>query len=171
MAGRSRWVQRASLMLAATALALAITLLGARHHRQQLLFDSLAAEVGIAGPKAKAVRAAVDKLQQDQARLVGLRSSRGEPGLLDIWEEATQILPSHSWLAELRLNETPEGRQVVMTGFSAAAASLVGLVDRSPLFGDASLAGTITMDQAENKERFVIQANVRKPGEPKTATR
>jgi hypothetical protein len=60
---------------------------------------------------------------------------------------------------------------VVLTGFSAAAASLVGLLDRSPLFGEASLAGSISIDQAENRERFIIQAKVNTIGKPRTAAR
>ena len=58
-----------------------------------------------------------------------------------------------------------------MTGFSAAAASLVGLIDRSPLVGESSLAGPVTVDQAEARERFVIQASVTKAAKPRTASR
>jgi len=80
------------------------------------------------------------------------------------------VLPSHTWLSELRLSETPDGRHVVMIGFSAAAASLVGLIDQSALFGEAGLAGPVTLDQAEGKERFVIQANVSKAAKPRKAS-
>jgi general secretion pathway protein L len=83
----------------------------------------------------------------------------------------SRILPPHTWLSELRLSETPDGRQVVMTGFSEAAASLVGLIDRSPLFKEAALVGPVTVDQAERKERFIIQASFGKASKPRTAAR
>jgi general secretion pathway protein L len=161
-ANQNRWVRRVSLTLAATALALAIAAMGTKFQHQQQLLDNLAAEVTGTREKAKGVVAAISKLEKEQARLQRLRANRSEPGLLDIWEEATRMLPSHTWLSELRLSETPDGRHVVMTGFSAAAASLVGLLDRSPLFGEASLAGSISIDQAEKKERFIIQVKVNK---------
>lgn len=170
-AGRSRWVQRISLVLAVAALALTATAVGAKLDRQQQLLDGLDAQIAAARTKARAVLSAIEKLEAEQARLQRLRSGRGEPGLLDLWEEATRILPAHTWLSELRLNETPEGRQVVMTGFSAAAASLVSLIERSPLFGEASLAGPVSVDQAEGKERFVIQAKVAGAVKPTTASR
>jgi general secretion pathway protein L len=169
--GRRSWPKWAALMLSVTALALALAAVGAKVHRQQVLLDSLDAEIGGARTKAKAVQAAIRELEQAQARLLRLRSIRSEPGLLDIWEETTRILPAHTWLSELRLNDTAESRQVVMTGFAAAAASLVGLVDRSALFGEASLAGPVTLDQAEGKERFVIQATVNRTATPRTAGR
>ena len=91
--------------------------------------------------------------------------------MLEVWEEATRILPPHSWLSELRLSETAERRQVVMSGFSAAAARLVGLIDASAIFTDAALAGPIAVDPAEGKERFIIQAHVKGPAKPRTAAR
>lgn len=171
-ADRNRWVQRASLAFAMTAFLLAVTAGGLTYQRQQLILDSLGAEVTTAKAKAKHVLAAIDKLEQEQARLLHLRSRKsGEPGLLDVWEEITRVLPSHTWLTELRISETLESRQVVMSGFSVAAAQLVGFVDRSALFSDASLIAPISMDQTEERERFAIQANVKSHGKPMTASR
>jgi general secretion pathway protein L len=48
-----------------------------------------------------------------------------------------------------------------MIGFSSAAASLVGLVDRSKLFTDASLTAPVTLDSIEGRERFSLQAKLR----------
>lgn len=165
------WLKWIALVLSVTALALAFTSASARVHRQQVLLDGLDAEIGMARTKAKAVQAVIQELEQQQARLLRLRSVKSEPGLLDIWEEVTRVLPPHTWLSELRLNDTGESRQVVMTGFSAAAASLVGLIDRSSLFSEASLSGPVTLDQVESRERFVIQATVSSTAKPRTAAR
>jgi general secretion pathway protein L len=127
--------------------------------------------VAAATAKARSVQGVIDKLQQEQARVLRLRARREEPALLEIWEEATRILPAHTWLSELRLAETAEGRQVVMTGFSAAAASLVALLDASAVFTEASLVGPIAVDPAEGKERFIIQAKLKPPASSKTALR
>jgi general secretion pathway protein L len=170
-ARRGRWIQRALLTLGAAALALTVVALWAKYDRQQQLLDNLEVEVGAARVKAKAVLAAIDRLEQQHARLARLRAMRSEPGLLDVWEEATRILPAHTWLSELRLSEAAEGRQVVMTGLSAAAASLVPLIDQSAIFAEASLAGPISVDQAENRERFMIQAGVGKLAKPRTVAR
>jgi hypothetical protein len=58
-----------------------------------------------------------------------------------------------------------------MAGFSAAAASLVGLLDGSPLFAEAALVGPITVDATEGRERFIIQAKVKRLGLSKAASR
>jgi general secretion pathway protein L len=54
---------------------------------------------------------------------------------------------------------------------SAAAASLVGLLDRSALFTEASLVGPIAADPAEGRERFIIQAKLKPPAATRTGAR
>lgn len=69
--------------------------------------------------------------------IVRVRSQKRDmPGLLDIWEEVSRILPLDSWLTELRLSEVGQRQDqlVVMTGLSTAAADLVPLLDKSPIF-------------------------------------
>lgn|SRR5450432_1461631 len=43
--------------------------------------------------------------------------------MIDLWEEATRVLPSHSWLTDFRLVETADKHeeQVAILGFSNAA--------------------------------------------------
>ena len=60
---------------------------------------------------------------------------------------------------------------MTITGFSSAAASLVGLVERSALFRDASLTAPISLDHSEDKERFAIQASIRKQDQIEKASR
>jgi general secretion pathway protein L len=169
--GRSRWIGRLAFTLAVTALLLAITALGTRYYQQQMTLDALAGDVTTAAAKAKSVREVLDKVELDKTALLRLRAKRREPGLLDIWEEATRILPAHTWLSELRLSETQDQSQVVMMGFSAAAASLIGLLDQSAIFMEASLVGPIAVDPSEGKERFIIQAKLRPPATTKAASR
>jgi general secretion pathway protein L len=170
-ANRSRWVQRISLGLVATAVLLAVGLLGSKYQRQQAVLDGLQAEVAGATAKVKSVQGMIDRLRQEQALLARLRARREEPGLLDIWDDVTRTLPTHTWLSELRLSEASGERHVVMTGLSAAAASLVGLLDRSAIFTEASLVGPVTVDPVEGKERFIVQVKLRTPAASETAAR
>ena len=166
---RTSWVRNAALALTAGALVLAVIAGGVKYNRQQTVLDGLQARIAVARAKAQEVRAAIDKLQQKQTALLGLRSKKAAgPGLLDIWEEVTRLLPAHSWLTELRLFERPEKQEqgIVIAGFSAAAASLVGIVDRSSMFTDASLTAPVALDAAEERERFAVQAKLKRSGQP-----
>ncbi len=173
-ADRNRWPRTASLMLAATATSLALLVLSLAYARQQSMLDTLAGEMTAARAKAQGVRAAMNKLDNEWAGVAQVRSrKRDTPGVLDVWDEVTRVLPSHSWLTELRMSGAPGSKEQQMTivGFSAAAASLVGLVDRSALFRDASLTAPISVDRTEDKERFAIQASIRKQDQIEKASR
>jgi general secretion pathway protein L len=138
------------------------------------VLEALAAETAIARAKAQSVRAAMDKLDIEWASVAQVRSRKRDiPGVLDVWDEITRVLPSHSWLTELRISGAPSAKeqQVTITGFSSAAASLVGLVERSALFRDASLTAPISLDHSEDKERFAIQASIRKQDQIEKASR
>ena len=116
----------------------------------------------------------MEKIEKNRSTLARIRLQKSEmPGLLDVWEETTRVLPSHSWLTELRLTEVPEKNDqlVAMTGFSAEATNLVGLIDRSPMFADASLTSPVALDPIEGRERFALQAKLRKSGPFKEAAR
>jgi len=171
-AGERRWATRAAAALAASALLLALVAAGLTYWRQAAVLDELDGQVAGARTKAQQVRAAIDKLEQKQAVLLRLRTRKAEePGLLDAWEEATRVLPSHSWLTELRLAESSGERQISMTGFSAAAASLVGLIDQSPYFTDTALTAPIALDPVEGRERFALHAKFKRPEPIRRASR
>ena len=78
--------------------------------------------------------------------------------MIDLWQEATRVLPSHSWLTEFRLVETVGKReeQIAILGFSNAAPSLVGIIDGSPLLFDAALTSSIAFDAAEGCRTFRV---------------
>jgi general secretion pathway protein L len=146
-----------------SALVLSVVVSALTYWRQQSLLDELDARIAAARPKAQHVRAIVDKLEQQRQITLQLRSRKTDgAGLLDIWEEVTRVLPADSWLTELRLSEGADHREreITMTGLSAAAASLVGLIDQSRLFTDASLTAPVTIDPTEGHERFALRARL-----------
>ncbi|MGY3449873.1 PilN domain-containing protein [Bradyrhizobium sp. USDA 4353] len=134
--------------------------------RQQATLDRLDVEIAGARKSAERVRAMVDQLRERRTTLSRLRLQRSEvPGLIDVWDEASRILPKHSWLTELRLIEgaDPRSAAVVMTGFSAAAPTLINTLGGSRLFVDAALTSPVALDPIESRERFSIQARIRVP--------
>jgi general secretion pathway protein L len=167
--------QKAAAVLCCSAIIFALVAGGLKYWNQQVTLDRLDAEIAAAGSKAKQVRGLVDQLQEKKSALLRLRLQRSAaPGLIDLWEETTRVLPSHSWLTEFRLAETagkPEDQVVTISGFSSAAASLVGIIDNSPSFHDAALTSPIALDATEGRERFALQAKVKMPEAFKEAAR
>ena len=145
---------------------------GLRYARQQTTLNQLDADISVARRSAERVRAMIDQLRDRRTVLVRLRLQRSElPGLIDVWDQTTRLLPRHSWLTELRLDgANPPTATVTMTGFSAAAPSLVSVLDGSKLFVDAALTSPVAMDPVEGRERFSLQAKVRLPDALKEVT-
>jgi general secretion pathway protein L len=160
------WLRKITLALSCSVILLSIVAGGLKYWTQHREMDRLGAEIAIKNKKAQQVRSLIDQLQSRKSALLRLRLQRGEmPGVLDLWEEVTRILPAHTWLTELRLTETGSKReeQITISGFSGAAPSLVGIIDNSPLFFDAALTSPIAFDPGEGRERFSLQAKVRIP--------
>jgi general secretion pathway protein L len=145
-----------------------------KYWNQQVTLDLLEVQIAATAKKAQEVRSLVNQLQETKTALLRLRIRKSEgPGLLEIWEETTRILPPHSWLTDFRLSEVPDGRGALinLTGLSNAAPSLVGVFDRSPTFFDAVLTAPVSIDPAEGRERFALQAKVKFPQLVKEASR
>jgi general secretion pathway protein L len=161
---RRSWLRKTFYALALGALFLAVAACAHKYWRHQRILDNLSTELTTARAKAQQIRAALDRLDQKQAAIVRVRSQkRDAPGLLEVWEEASRVLPLDSWLAELRLSEVTQRQDqlVVMTGLSTGAADLVALIDKSPLFADAALTAPIALDSIEQRERFTLQAKLK----------
>lgn len=141
-----------------------IAIAGVYYHQERVL-EVLSGKIAVAQIKKKRVQEIVDKIEQRRGMLAHLREKKyAEPVFLDIWEEATRVLPAHTWLTELRLSRGPNDdiQLVTMIGFSAAASTLVGLVNHSPLFTEASLTAPIVVDAMQARERFSMQAKLRR---------
>jgi general secretion pathway protein L len=166
---RASRLRRAAIGLAVITLLLALGAGGFKYWRQQSVIDRLLDQVAVAKSKAQQVRSVIDSLEVKQGVLLQLRSQKsGTPGLLEVLEEISRVLPPHSWLSQLQLSETSnQPQQVVMTGLSADAPSLVGLIDSSPLFLDASLTAPISLDPIEGRERFTLQMKLKARESPK----
>jgi general secretion pathway protein L len=99
------------------------------------------------------------------AQLLALRAV---PGVVQVWEELSRVLPDHTYLSELRVADG----SVSIAGFSGDAAHLIRLLDQSQLFTGAHLTGAITPDSAEHKDHFSLEFRLRgaqRPSERGTA--
>jgi general secretion pathway protein L len=167
-------LRRPAQALVLSAMLLALVAGGLRFYRQQSALDDLAARIAVVKMKAQEVRGALNALERKQRLLLHIESRKRETArLLDIWQEATRVLPSDSWLTELRVSEGADDREqrIAMSGFSSAASSLVGLIDSSTLFADGSLTSPIASDSVEGKERFSLEAKVGRFGPRREAAR
>lgn len=88
------------------------------------------------------------------AQMLALRSV---PGVVEVWEELSRLLPDHTYLSEMRLADG----SVSTSGFSGDAAHLIRLLDQSALFTGAHLTGAITPDKAEHKDHFTLAFRLR----------
>jgi general secretion pathway protein L len=156
------WLPMLGLALVTMLVTLGCIAAALQYRQQQVRLDDLAARLTEARARAQAVRANVDAANQQISTANQLRSRKRDGiRLLQLWEELSRILPADSWVSELRISKGEKNTlKVTLTGFSAAAANLVGVVDQSPLFHTVSLTAPIAIDPVEQRERFVLQASV-----------
>ena len=111
--------------------------------------------------KARVVAMATAKLRETIAELAGgaeflTKRKRTSPGIVETLDALTRLLPDDTWLQQLRIN----GEEVRLTGFSAAASSLIGLIERSEHFTEARFRSSVTQDARNKAERFTISAKI-----------
>jgi general secretion pathway protein L len=162
---RTSLARRTALALAGSAVVLALIAGGIDYWRQQWALDALGPQIAKMRPQAQEVRDAFAKLQHRQSSFGHLLTRKNQaPALLDIWDEVTRLVPDDSWLTELHVTDASPSQEyrLAVSGFSTAAAKLVVVFDRSPLFREAALTAAIALDTNEQRERFALQAVVRR---------
>lgn len=83
------------------------------------------------------------------------------PTAVALLDEVTKRLPDGTWLTQLRVR----GDQIVLAGYSPAAASLVAGLEDSPLLSEVHFASPVMIDPRVGLERFSLSAVVTpKPG-------
>ncbi|MBR0994304.1 PilN domain-containing protein [Bradyrhizobium japonicum] len=98
--------------------------------------------------------------QQGAGSPVRLLALKAVPGGLAAWDELSRVIPDHTFLTEVRI----AAGIITLSGLSSDAARLVRILDGSRLFTGATLAGPITPDAAERRDRFRIILKLRKVG-------
>lgn len=87
-------------------------------------------------------------------RTLGQRK-HNSPSAVAVLDALSQILPDHTYVTELRLEED----RVQITGFTRDAPSLIGLLEQSGRFTRATFFAPTTRVPSEPGERFHIEAH------------
>ena len=124
---------------------------------QERTITAIEAQIAVVREQARAVNGVEQEIARIRSALRTLEKQRASLSTADLWRETSRLLPDHSWATEWRFR----AGLVSMAGFSAAATELVGLIEKSPVFGQASLDAPITFDAATGRERFSLVVHTR----------
>jgi general secretion pathway protein L len=162
---KGRWgrVRLANRVLALAAVALlcaivAVPLITTHIQAAALSREFSAARAGMA--TMSRLQGEIAGLRRDDDFLVQLKRQR--PPLSQVLDETTRVLPDNTWLSEFQV----EGREVRLSGCTAAASALIGLLERSSMFRETHFANSVTRDVAQDCERFGITARIISPRSP-----
>lgn len=129
--------------------------------RHQGALDALDARTAAARAEAGSVRLAVEASQTASTQIAAMQNLlRQRVPLARVIEELTAIMPDSAWVADLRI----DGETIEFTGFAKSAASLVPLLEDSPLFAEAGLTSPVMFDNTEDKERFSLRMKLSQGG-------
>lgn len=126
-------------------------------HQQEQALQSLNFKTTKIRKKATAVRKAALHISE-QFKMVHrqLRAKLGRYTVIEVWEEITKRLPDSVWVSELQVR----GDTVHISGFAGSAASLVEILDKSPIFQKSKLTAQVRLDPKTKKERFSVETNI-----------
>jgi len=103
--------------------------------------------------EAKEVEGLLKESQALARQMESLRKIAESPDKLAILKDLTQLIPSNTWLFNLRLSK----QHVNLSGMSTAASDLIPLLDKSGLLKKTEFASPIVTD-ANKLEHFKIKA-------------
>jgi len=142
--------------LAALTVAFALGLVTAVYIRGEAINQQLRTEVAAARREARTVLELHRAIDAAGQRSVFLARMKQRPMMLALIAETTRLVPEGSWLSELQVRDN----EVRITGYSRSASSLIGLIDRSPMFTNAQFRSPLL--QSGEVERFEISFELRK---------
>ena len=153
---RPRRVSRAqglTLAVASATALLLVTALLVPGLREQRHLNRLNAEVTRLDPQVRAVERVVRDLERKRKLLGtinGLETSALRP--LPVLRDLTDLLPTDTWLTTMSL----DAKGVELTGQSAAASTLIPLLENSPRLERVEFSSPVT--RGRDKEQFRIRA-------------
>lgn len=122
--------------------------------RQESVLVALSTEIAYMKRDAMSITKKNERISErsDQITSVLLEKSQ-RPSILQVWREITVLLPDSVWLTDLQFN----GKKVLVTGFATSAASLVEVLNESPLFKETKLVSQVRYDEQKKKEQFRLE--------------
>lgn len=155
-------VGRLSVFFAVIAVLLAFTAFKIPFDQRQRTAEDLHAAVAL----AKAEAGTTLELSKEVERLAAsnrflVEAKRNAPKVTEVIETLTRLLPDDTYLRQFKL----KNREVRLSGHSAAASNLVGIIEDSPLFEKARFRSPVTQDARLGLERFNLSAEIPGGGE------
>jgi general secretion pathway protein L len=153
-----RWLPwRLPVALATLALLLAVAGLYLHFDRSDAVLAAYAAETA----KYRKPADAAAKLREQVQTLARTRAAAATqrealPLVVDVLAELTARLPDDTWLTDLRLTDA----HMQLSGYASSAATLVPVIENSPMFQGARLSGPVLPDASMQRERFSIEADL-----------
>jgi len=153
-----RWLPwRLPAALAGLAVLLALAGLYLHFDRSDAVLAAYAAETA----KYRKAADATAKLREQVQTLARTRAAAATqrealPLVVDVLAELTARLPDDTWLADLRLSDA----HMQLSGYASSAATLVPIIENSPMFQGARLSGPVLPDASMLRERFSIEADL-----------
>jgi general secretion pathway protein L len=86
--------------------------------------------------------------------LAGRKLSK--PSVTELLDEVTRRVPDDGWIMDFRV----EGDELVLSGYSRRASSLIGLLENSPMLEQVRFGSSVTFDQRVGAERFTLLAAI-----------
>jgi general secretion pathway protein L len=113
----------------------------------------------IAAARAAAGATPDDAMGSVSARRALATRKNATPASVLVLETLAQVLPDHTYVTELRI----EAGKLRLTGVTADAPSLIGILEQSGRFTRASFFAPTTRSPSEAGERFHIEAQIKGP--------
>lgn len=122
--------------------------------------ELLAEQVTIARADAMQVAAMRDQLDQALEGASFLIQQRlNKPTSIEMLRVLTDLLPDDVWLQRFEVQDTT----LQVQGEAPNASALIAVLEDSPMFAEAAFRSPVTRNQANDKERFSITAELELP--------
>lgn len=159
--------RRLNLMLASAALLLLLLTLGGWLHNREDALATMQSQVDDMHADAQKI-SDLRKQLEDSAGASGFLAHRKTDAVavVDVLQDLTTRIPDDTWLERFTVDNSGH---IGIQGQSAKAAPLIDILQGSKQITGANFQGVIQRDPATNKERFYMDAQLRKPATAKPA--
>ena len=154
---RYRAALRLNIALAAllAVLTIAAILVPIQQKKQALVsLEPRVAEAMAASGESARLRREIEQMTHASERLVEMKSAR--PMAMHLLDELTRITPDGTWLNRIDIR----GDEIQIQGESSTAATLIGLIDGSPIFTNPQFRSPVTQVPRTERERFHLSAEL-----------
>lgn len=154
---RASGMSRLNRALALLAVLLTVAAVGIPLQQRRSTAADLEAQVAIAKAEAEASLNLRERLEQVSATSDFLATEKLRVPMTSlILAEVTRVVPDQAYLSRLDWHDGT----LQLQGLAEAAASLVGLLDRSPMFGAPQFRSPVTPDRRTELERFHVSVEL-----------